>query len=63
MSLSVRDEQISVMSQLRAASNALVHSIPEPVDAIAGLDLFAASKPGAEFATIAIIAFDGTETA
>jgi serine phosphatase RsbU (regulator of sigma subunit) len=56
-------EQISTMGQLRAAANALAHSIAEPVDIIAGLDRFAASTPGAHFATIAIIVFDGSNTA
>ena len=55
-------EQISVMGQLRAASNALAHSIEEPDAILAGLDRFAASIPAARFATLAVVVIDGSET-
>lgn len=55
-------EQISIMGQLRAASNALAQAIDDPSRIVAGLDRFAAQVPGAQFASIAVVVFDGSST-
>jgi len=53
-------EQISVMGQLRAASSALAHAVDGPSDILSGLDRFAKTLPGAEFATLCVMVFDGS---
>ena len=55
--------QISVMGQLRAASNALARSLGDPADMLRVLDAFAADVPGAEYASAAVLMLDGTTTA
>lgn len=55
-------EQIGIMGQLRAASNALAHVIDDPTHIVAGLDRFAVQVPGAQFASIAVVVFDGSST-
>jgi serine phosphatase RsbU (regulator of sigma subunit) len=55
--------QISVMGQLRAASNALARSLPEPADVLRSLDAFARDVPGAEYASCVVLMLDGTTTA
>ena len=55
--------QISVMGQLRAASNALARSLADPAEMLRVLDTFAADVPGAEFASAAVLMLDGTTTA
>lgn len=55
--------QISVMGQLRAASNALARSLRDPAEMLRVLDAFAADVPGAEFASAAVLMLDGTNTA
>lgn len=52
--------QISVMGQLRAASNALGRTLDEPADMLTALDRFAADVPGAAYASVAIMMLDGT---
>ena len=56
-------EQISVMGQLRAASNALARSCGEPHEILAALDGFARDVRGAALATLVVLAIDGTTTA
>ena len=56
-------EQISVMGQLRAASNALTRSCNEPHQILTALDGFAQGVPGAAMATMAILFMDGSTTA
>ncbi len=56
-------EQISVMGQLRAASNALTRSCEEPHEILTALDGFAHHIPGAAMATLAIVSIDGSTTA
>lgn len=55
--------QISVMGQLRAASNALARSLADPAEMLRVLDSFAADVPGAEYASAAVLMLDGTTTA
>lgn len=55
--------QISVMGQLRAASNALARSLAGPAEMLRVLDAFAADVPGAEYASAAVLMLDGTTTA
>jgi serine phosphatase RsbU (regulator of sigma subunit) len=55
--------QISVMGQLRAASNALARTLDDPAAILTTLDAFAADVPGAEYASAAILMLDGTTTA
>lgn len=55
--------QISVMGQLRAASNALARSLPDPAEMLRVLDSFAVDVPGAEYASVAVLMLDGTTTA
>lgn len=56
-------EQISVMGQLRAASNALGRWCSAPHDLLAQLDRFAQDLPGAEVCTMAVLMLDHTNTA
>lgn len=56
-------EQISVMGQLRAASNALARSCEQPHEILAALDGFARDVRGAALATLVVLAIDGTTTA
>ncbi|MBT8241836.1 MAG: serine/threonine-protein phosphatase, partial [Acidimicrobiia bacterium] len=56
-------EQISVMGQLRAASSALAHAVDGPAEILAGLDRFARTLSGAEFATLCVVVFDGSPNA
>jgi serine phosphatase RsbU (regulator of sigma subunit) len=55
--------QISVMGQLRAASNALARTLPDPADVLRVLDAFAAEVPGAEYTSVSVLMLDGTTTA
>jgi len=55
-------EQIGVMGQLRAATNALGRSCAEPNEALAHLDGFARDFPGASMASVIILMLDGTTT-
>lgn len=55
--------QISVMGQLRAASNALARSLADPAEMLDVLDTFASDVPGAEYTSVAILMLDGTTTA
>lgn len=55
--------QISVMGQLRAASNALARSLSDPAEILRVLDSFAVDVPGAEYASVAVLMLDGTTTA
>lgn len=55
--------QISVMGQLRAASNSLGRTLDDPAEILAALDSFAADVPGAEYASASILMLDGTTTA
>lgn len=55
--------QISVMGQLRAASNALARSLGDPAEMLTVLDAFAADVPGAEYASASVLMLDGTTTA
>ncbi|MEM9745713.1 MAG: PP2C family protein-serine/threonine phosphatase [Actinomycetota bacterium] len=56
-------DQVSVMGQLRAASNALAHAVDGPDEILAGLDRFASPISTARFASVAVAVFDGTPTA
>jgi serine phosphatase RsbU (regulator of sigma subunit) len=56
-------QQISVMGQLRAASNALGRTLDDPADILSALDAFAIDVPGAAYASVAILMLDGTTTA
>lgn len=56
-------EQIAVMGQLRAATNALGRFCAEPHELLSYLDAFACDLPGAAMATIAVVMLDGTHTA
>ncbi|MEZ5257073.1 MAG: PP2C family protein-serine/threonine phosphatase [Ilumatobacteraceae bacterium] len=56
-------EQIGVMGQLRAASNALARSCGDPHELLADLDKFAGDVPGAAMATMAVLMLDGTTEA
>lgn len=56
-------EQIGVMGQLRAASNALARTLPEPEAILASLEAFARDVPGAEYASAVALMLDGTNTA
>ncbi|MGF1598054.1 MAG: PP2C family protein-serine/threonine phosphatase [Acidimicrobiales bacterium] len=56
-------EQIAVMGQLRAASNALARSCERPHELLAALDGFARDVRGAAMATLVVLAIDGTTTA
>ncbi len=55
-------EQIGVMGQLRAATNALSRCCDEPNDVIAHLDGFARDFPGALMTSVVIVMLDGTTT-
>lgn len=55
-------EQIGVMGQLRAATNALGRSCAEPNDALAHLDGFTRDFPGAAMASVIMLMLDGTTT-
>ncbi|NND75212.1 MAG: serine/threonine-protein phosphatase [Ilumatobacter sp.] len=54
--------QIGVMGQLRAASNALARTLPQPADVLTSLDAFAADVPGAAYASAMVLMLDGTTT-
>ncbi len=54
--------QIGVMGQLRAASNALARTLPQPADILGSLDAFASGVPGAAYASVAALMLDGTTT-
>ncbi len=56
-------EQISVMGQLRSASNALCGPCAEPHEILHELDRFARTVPGAAMATVAIVVTDGSSRA
>ncbi len=56
-------EQISVMGQLRSASNALCGPCGEPHEILRELDRFAKTVPGAAMTTVAILVTDGTSRA
>lgn len=55
--------QIGVMGQLRSAAAALAGVVEDPADILAGLDRFAATVPGAEFATVGILVLRGSDQA
>jgi serine phosphatase RsbU (regulator of sigma subunit) len=55
-------EQIGVMGQLRAATNALSRSCGEPHEALAHLDGFTRDFPGASMASVILLMLDGTTT-
>lgn len=55
-------EQISVMGQLRAASNALAHAVEEAGAIVDGLDSFGRDLPGAALATVAVLVLDASTT-
>ena len=53
-------EQIAVMGQLRAASNALARLLPGPAAVLDGLDRFARDLPGALSSSVVVLFLDGT---
>ena len=55
-------EQIGVMGQLRAATNALGRSCAEPNQALTYLDGFVRDFPGAASASVLVLMLDGTTT-
>ena len=55
-------EQIGVMGQLRAATNALARSCAEPNQVLTYLDGFARDFPGAAMTSVIVLMLDGTTT-
>lgn len=55
-------EQIAMMGQLRAATNALGRSCAEPHEALAHLDGFVRDFPGAAAASLVMLMLDGSTT-
>ncbi|MEL6984194.1 MAG: PP2C family protein-serine/threonine phosphatase [Actinomycetota bacterium] len=55
-------EQISVMGQLRAASNAFARTCSSPAEILSMLEQFAAELPDADMTTAQVLMLDGTET-
>lgn len=56
-------QQIGVMGQLRAASNALARSCAQPHEILRHLDAVSRDVPGAKMASVAVLMLDGSNTA